>query len=98
MKFLVAITVMAMVLVSNSEAKKFTKCEFARAMSSAGFSKASLPNWVCLVKAESDFNSSVKGPRNSNGSYDWGIFQINDKYWCKTNTKGGDCNINCNSK
>ena len=98
MKFLVAITILALVIINNSEAKVFSKCEFARTMLNAGFSKASLPNWVCLVKAESNFNSRVKGPRNSNGSYDWGIFQINDKYWCRVGSKGGDCNQNCNSK
>ncbi|CAG9799867.1 unnamed protein product [Chironomus riparius] len=96
MKYLVAITIFAIVLINNSEAKVFSKCEFARAMSNAGFSRASLPNWVCLVKSESNFNSRVKGGPNSNGSYDWGIFQINDKYWCKVGYKGGDCNMNCN--
>ena len=97
MKFLVAITFLTLLLI-NSEAKKYSKCEFARTMYSAGFSKASLPNWYCLVKAESDSNSGIRGPKNSNGSYDYGIFQINDKYWCKVGYNGGDCNKNCNSK
>lgn len=53
---------------------------------------------ICLVQHESGFRSDRKGRQNRNKSYDWGIFQINDKYWCKVGRAGGDCNIDCNSK
>lgn len=53
---------------------------------------------ICLVKHESGFRSHIKGRINRNKSYDWGLFQINDKYWCKVGKAGGDCNIDCNSK
>lgn len=77
--------------------KIFTKCELAKALSET-FPQDKLADWNCLVKHESSYNSMTRSPKNRNGSYDYGIFQINDKYWCKVGTPGGDCNIDCNSK
>lgn len=77
--------------------KIFTKCELAKKLS-ATFARDKLADWNCLVKHESSYNSRTRGPKNSNGSYDYGIFQINDKYWCKVGKPGGDCNIDCNSE
>lgn len=37
---------------------------------------------VCLVQHESNFNTQAMNKKNTNGSWDWGIFQINDMYWC----------------
>lgn len=90
--FLVAI--MTSQLVSG---KIFTKCELAKKLSGT-FPRNTLNDWNCLVKHESSYNSGRKSPKNTNGSYDYGIFQINDKYWCKVGAKGGDCNMDCNSK
>lgn len=77
--------------------KIFTRCELAKKLSGT-FARSTLADWNCLVKHESGYNSRAKGARNRNGSYDYGIFQINDKYWCKVGSAGGDCNIDCNSK
>ena len=78
--------------------KIFTKCGLYSELKRLGMPLADLPNWICLVKAESAFNSGRKGPKNKNGSFDWGLFQINDKYWCRDGSVGGDCNMDCNSK
>lgn len=53
---------------------------------------------VCLVENESSRNTTAIGGPNKNGSYDYGLFQINSVYWCKTVGVGNDCNINCDSK
>lgn len=50
---------------------------------------------ICLVKYESSFRTHVKGPMNEDGSYDWGLFQINDRYWCQVGRAGKSCNIDC---
>jgi C-type lysozyme/alpha-lactalbumin family len=87
----------AVFALSNSVyGKIFTKCELAKKLSKT-FPRDKLPDWNCLVKHESSYNSGKRGPKNKNGSYDYGIFQINDKYWCKVGSAGGDCNIDCNS-
>ncbi|XP_070490137.1 lysozyme c-1-like [Chironomus tepperi] len=95
MKFIIAI-VLSVALINSASAKIYTKCEFARVMFDSGFTKESLPDWVCLAIHESALNSNVVGGPNTNGSFDWGIFQINDNYWCKVGYLGNDCNMDCN--
>ncbi|XP_046385445.1 lysozyme-like [Ischnura elegans] len=70
----------------------FKRCELARELLSLEFPEPLLPDWVCLVENESGRNTSAKGGPNSNGSYDYGIFQINSRYWCGD---GKDCGIPC---
>ncbi|CAG2053668.1 unnamed protein product [Timema podura] len=52
---------------------------------------------LCLSEKESGMDSGKVGGPNKNGSFDYGIFQINGKYWCKKGKKGGDCNIDCDA-
>jgi lysozyme C len=59
-------------IASQLDAKFFSKCEFARTMKRAGFSMESLPDWVCLVQHESEFNTKAINKVNSDGSWDWG--------------------------
>ncbi|XP_066996509.2 lysozyme [Anabrus simplex] len=83
-------------LLAAVSAKKFTTaCQIARELKKHDFAGKDLANWVCLVQSESSGDSSKKGGPNKNGSYDYGLFQINSKYWCKNGVKGGDCNIKC---
>lgn len=80
-----------------SSAKVYSRCELAKKLS-ATFPRDKLADWNCLVRYESSYNSKTKGKMNSNGSYDYGIFQINSKYWCGIGKEAGDCNIDCNSR
>lgn len=96
MKFLFWL-IASVTLFNCAYGKIFTKCEFVKKIS-ATFPNDKLADWSCLVSNESSYNSRTKGSRNRNGSYDYGIFQINDKYWCKVGSAGGDCNIDCNSE
>ncbi|EAT44943.1 AAEL003712-PA [Aedes aegypti] len=85
-------------LASTIEAKKFDKCSLAKALLAQGFSKADLRNWVCLVQNESSMDTNKKH-NNSNGSTDWGLFQINDRYWCDPQDKkkktSNECKVKC---
>ncbi|KDR16709.1 lysozyme-like [Zootermopsis nevadensis] len=87
--------VVAVLLVTPhaSLAKKFTRCGLAKELKKHGIKD--LRNWVCLAESESGLNSNVVGSVNRDGSLDNGIFQINNRYWCKNGRKGGDCNIKC---
>lgn len=102
MKFSICIITVAVLALTTPSAlaRRFTKCEVAREMYSIGYSMDSLPDWMCLVESESAFNSSSVGGPNSNGSFDWGIFQINDNYWCEAEFEGlsNDCGIECTSE
>merc|ERR1712126_244851 len=86
------------VLVVASEGKVFDGCEFARELvNNQGFARATVGNWVCLANYESSYNTGATND-NTNGSRDYGIFQINDNYWCDANVGyGADCGVSCSS-
>ncbi|CAD7011599.1 lysozyme P-like [Ceratitis capitata] len=65
-----------------SDARIFDRCSLARELSRLGVPRGDIPAWVCIAQYESTFNSAAIGPPNSDGSRDWGIFQINDRFWC----------------
>ncbi|MBW04142.1 Lysozyme-like protein 6, partial [Eschrichtius robustus] len=51
---------------------------------------------LCLAFVESDFNIT-KVNENTDGSFDYGIFQINSHYWCndyKSHTEN-ICQVDC---
>ncbi|XP_039176375.1 lysozyme C, milk isozyme-like [Crotalus tigris] len=75
-------------LIACSEAKIYTKCELASILKQNrmdGYFGYSLGNWICLAFHASKYNSHlVIGPNKDRGS-NYGIFQINSHYWCKSN-------------
>lgn len=93
-----ALISLLIIAFNATNAKIFSKCDFAKAMKNSGIPKSDIADWVCLVTSESGLNTAAKNTKNSNGSYDWGIFQINDKYWCMRDRAGNDCNIKCSGK
>ncbi|XP_039176373.1 lysozyme C, milk isozyme-like [Crotalus tigris] len=75
-------------LIACSEAKIYTKCELASSLKQNrmdGYFGYSLGNWICLAFHASKYNTHlVIGPNKDRGS-NYGIFQINSRYWCKSN-------------
>lgn len=64
------------------------------------FSHDNIPGQgVCLIEAESSRRTdAVHGP-DEDGSYDYGLFQINSRYWCSTGaTPGMVCNLRCDGR
>ncbi|XP_055380714.1 uncharacterized protein LOC129611545 [Condylostylus longicornis] len=51
--------------------------------------------WLCIANYESHFNTSALGRINIDGSFDHGLFQINDEFWCSPPGKGFGCNLPC---
>ncbi|XP_065096823.1 lysozyme C II-like [Paramisgurnus dabryanus] len=92
--------IVLLLLILAANAKIFERCELARALKAYRMDATgvSLANWVCLIKSESGFNTQAIG-RNRDGSTDYGIFQINSRYWCYDGRTPGrtsnDCKINC---
>nr|AIZ00421.1 lysozyme [Anguilla japonica] len=90
-----------LLLVAVASAKVFERCELARTLKAAGmdgYRGVSLGDWVCLARWESSYNTAATN-RNTDGSTDYGIFQINSRWWCNngvTPSKNG-CNISCSS-
>merc|ERR1712071_33109 len=94
-----ALALLAVVSASDPALEKvYSQCSLADTLMGYGgvFNKNTLGDWLCLTKYESSWNTGAKGGPNYDGSYDYGIFQVNDYYWCKGSgeaAKYNDCNI-----
>src|SRR4051794_38153008 len=57
--------------------------ELATALRSAGFDEDTVPKMICTAKYESSFHEGATN-KNTNGTTDYGIFQINSIHVGKT--------------
>ncbi|XP_068418040.1 alpha-lactalbumin [Eschrichtius robustus] len=66
------------------QAEQLTKCEvFQRLKDLDGYGGVTLPEWVCTVFHTSGCDTQTVV--NNNGSTEYGLFQINNKIWCRDN-------------
>ncbi|DAA29816.1 TPA: lysozyme-like [Bos taurus] len=83
-----ALLILGLLLLSVPvQGKVFERCELAKTLKRLGmdgFRGVSLANWLCLTKWESSYNTKATNYNPSNESTDYGIYQINSKWWCKT--------------
>jgi len=80
-------------------ARTMDRCSLAREMSNLGVPRDQLSKWTCIAEHESSYRTEVVGPPNSDGSNDYGIFQINDLYWCQPPSgkfSHNGCGLSCN--
>ncbi|XP_037952694.1 lysozyme 1-like [Teleopsis dalmanni] len=99
MKFAVVL-IAALALVAPTFATTYNRCSLAKAMYVLGVPKSDLPQWTCIAQHESSFRTDAVGPTNYNGSNDYGIFQINDYYWCQPASgkfSYNECGLSCNA-
>ncbi|XP_003414557.1 lysozyme-like protein 6 [Loxodonta africana] len=71
-------------LLAINQAIIMHRCDVAKLLYKEdlhGFEGYPLSAWLCLAFVESKFNTS-KIKENADGSFDYGIFQINSHYWC----------------
>ncbi|XP_061062526.1 lysozyme C isoform X2 [Eubalaena glacialis] len=97
-----AVLILGLLLLSVAvQGKIFERCELARTLKRLGldgFQGISLANWVCLAKWESSYNTRATNYNRGSRSTDYGIFQINSRYWCndgKTPRAVNGCHIPC---
>lgn len=91
---------MSLVLVATvlgvSTAKIFEKCELASLLEKVyGVSREDVKKWVCIAQYESSFDTSSVNDFNTNGSKDYGLFQLNNKYWCDDTYGKNVCRMPC---
>lgn len=84
--------------ISVSHGYVYDRCGFARELNDLGVSQGrTLDTYVCIAFAESSFNTDAIGRLNDDDSTDYGIFQINNRYWCsdgKYKSSNG-CGVRC---
>ncbi|KAI2566955.1 LYZ isoform 3 [Pan troglodytes] len=100
-----ALIVLGLVLLSVTvQGKVFERCELARTLKRLGmdgYRGISLANWMCLAKWESGYNTRATNYNAGDRSTDYGIFQINSRYWCndgKTPGAVNACHLSCSGK
>uniref|UniRef100_L7MBS7 lysozyme n=1 Tax=Rhipicephalus pulchellus TaxID=72859 RepID=L7MBS7_RHIPC len=94
MQFLGAsLALFALLIVAN--AKVYGRCELASILVRNGIPRIKVPDWICLAQAESSLNSKAVN-RNRNRSIDYGIFQINNGYWCSPGPHN-ECKVSCSA-
>uniref|UniRef100_A0A8C3CHR9 lysozyme n=1 Tax=Cairina moschata TaxID=8855 RepID=A0A8C3CHR9_CAIMO len=83
----------------GTQGRIIPRCELVKILrnhSFEGFVGKTVADWVCLVQHQSNYNTHAF--RDEGKSRDYGIFQINSKYWCddgKTPGTSNTCHINC---
>jgi lysozyme C len=75
-----------------------SQCQIASYLRKSGFPESSIGTMVCISKYESSYNCDAKNT-NTDGSSDYGLFQINSYYWCSGDPKSkyNECGISCSS-
>jgi lysozyme C len=75
-----------------------SQCQVASYLRKSGFPESSIGTMVCISKYESSYNCDAKNT-NTDGSSDYGLFQINSYYWCSGDPKSkyNECGISCSS-
>ncbi|XP_029985571.1 lysozyme C-like [Sphaeramia orbicularis] len=79
--------------------RRFERCEWARTLRDYGmdgYRGISLANWVCLTRWESNYRTDATN-HNRDNSTDYGIFQINNRWWCQDEgfKSANGCKISC---
>ncbi len=75
-----------------------SECATANYLRKAGFPESSIGTMVCIAKYESGFNCDATN-KNTDGSTDYGEFQINSYWWCSGDAKSkyNGCGTSCSS-
>ncbi|KAI1299250.1 Lysozyme [Halotydeus destructor] len=90
------VSLLVCLTVDSSWSKMYTACALANELVSVyRFKRNTIYDWVCLVEAESTFETDVLGKLNQDGSIDYGLFQISDAYWCSPPGPFSECNVDC---
>lgn len=99
-KFKIFNAIFFIIFTRFCETRILKRCELAREMSRLGTAKIDLPTWCCIAQFESKFNTSAVGQLNGNWSNDYGLFQVSDRYWCKSRDSRPSanlCQVDCNT-
>ncbi|XP_004483905.1 lysozyme C, tracheal isozyme-like [Dasypus novemcinctus] len=96
-----ALLILGLLLLSASvQGNQMERCKLAKSLKHYGMDKfkgISLAQWMCVIKWESNYRTDAIN-HNTDKSTDYGLFQINSRYWChdgKTPKAFNGCGISC---
>ena len=75
-----------------------SECQISSYLKKSGFPDYTIPTMVCISKYESSYNCDATN-KNTDGSTDYGLMQINSYYWCSGDPKSkyNSCGTSCSS-
>ncbi|XP_071051658.1 uncharacterized protein [Onthophagus taurus] len=77
-------------VITITTAKIYDRCDLARdLLYKYNFPKEQIATWVCIAFRESSYNTAAKSP----DGHDFGLFQIDNMYWCSPPGRG--CGVSC---
>lgn len=80
----------------QSVGKVFKRCELAQELRTThNFPMDQIHLWICIVQHASNYNTSFIGNVNMDGSYNHGLFQLSDRYWCSSDGNPKGCGVPC---
>lgn len=81
----------------TSNERIYSECELAHELRySHNIAIEQVPIWVCIANFLTKLNTSFVAT-DSKGFSSYGLFQINDIYWCSNKGASKGCNINCSN-
>ncbi|XP_005186678.2 uncharacterized protein LOC101898961 [Musca domestica] len=67
----------------KQQGKVYTRCSLAQELySKHRFPLQDIATWVCIAEHQSSLDTRAVGRNNGDGSVNYGLFQISDRYWC----------------
>ncbi|KAK7086826.1 hypothetical protein SK128_021091 [Halocaridina rubra] len=92
-------TALQLLFSTQVSAKVYSKCGLAQELENVyRLPRSEIKNWVCIAEFESSFNTQAINTHTVDGSTDYGIFQINNRYWCKDSYGGSNgCRVDCSA-
>ncbi|XP_038619698.1 lysozyme-like protein 6 [Tachyglossus aculeatus] len=93
------VLLLASSLLGKAQGEILARCELAVHLQEGGlggFKGYSLADWICLAYQESKFDTMLIST-NSDGSTDYGLFQINSHIWCADHLSHSQnrCKVSC---
>lgn len=86
-------TALLLIVAAATAGKRFTRCSLAKELARHGIPRGQMADWVCLVNSESGMSTKATN-RNRDGTVDYGLFQINSRYWCSPGPHN-ECRVRC---
>uniref|UniRef100_UPI00398E8D7A lysozyme C, milk isozyme-like n=1 Tax=Pristiophorus japonicus TaxID=55135 RepID=UPI00398E8D7A len=93
------------VLLSVASATVLSRCQVVKAIANSELAhdpRYTVADWVCMAKHESNYDTLAfreeRGPDGHIWSADYGIFQINSRWWCDSwasTYSANACNVKC---
>ncbi|XP_034235752.1 lysozyme C-like [Thrips palmi] len=89
-----------LLVVAACNAKVWDRCTLAKTLlHKYKIPRWQLDSWMCIAFRESRYDSTHINTINTDGSKDYGLFQINNRWWCHNNESPAPnqnlCNVPC---